>query len=336
MDEQQNDERPEEAAPEAEGEEAQSEAQGEAQAEGQGEAESETHAGEAPGAPPPPPPPGAGGPGQPPKGEAAPPQYGQYLTAEAYRVKGEMAALYVSVALMLLVLVVVVGLSCGIVLILVGISVAVIMVRQGQLLGSCVRVSDQQLREVHEAALVAADRLSMVLPPVFVKQDPVINAFALGFLSKQSVVLHSATVESLNQEELVSVIGHEFSHIKCGHTTWLALTGEAVAVPVVSELVSLFFLRWMRKAEYTCDRGGVLASRDLKASVCALAKVAVGKQLFEKMDLNRLFAQRMEVEADWISRCSEVLSTHPYIVKRIHALRDFHESDEYRRMTGTS
>jgi len=259
-----------------------------------------------------------------------------HIDADDFRVPHEKTVLYASVAALVLILVLLFGITLGLITIIVVIPVIIVKVLQGQLLGKCIKVSKGQLPDVYKAATLASERLCMKMPDVFVRQDPVINAYALGLLGKRSVVLHSATVESMTEEELISIIGHEFSHIKSGHTDWYVLTGSAVEkvkIPIISPIMAFIFMFWSRKAEYTCDRGGLLASRNLKAVVSALAKTTVGRELFDKLSLEHFFEQKTDVDTDNIAKLSESLSTHPYVVNRIHAVRDFHESDIYRRLT---
>jgi Zn-dependent protease with chaperone function len=218
---------------------------------------------------------------------------------------------------------------------LLGIAILV-KVQQSQYLGRAVKVQPYQFPEIHQAAQTAANRLAMTMPDVFLVQSPEINAFALGFLGrKKTVVLHSALVEAMSWDELVYVLGHEFAHIKCNHTSFSVLTNTVeniVRIPILSQVMGLIFLFWSRKCEYTCDRGGLLANQNLEASVTALAKLAVGKDLFHKMDLAALLQQKSEIERDGLSKLSEVFETHPYTIYRIHALQRFYDSVAYHRI----
>ena len=261
---------------------------------------------------------------------------GHPVQANDLRVPGETLALCLGLGLMGFVLLVLLRVTFGLILILVVLAILWLKLRQGQLLGQAVKVSEQQLPDVHAVACQAAEHLSMPMPDVFVVQNPVINAYALGFWGRKSVVLNSATVEAMTANELCSIIGHEFTHIKCRHTHWLVFTTlkDTVRVPIIADMLGFVLLNWSRKAEYTCDRGGLIANMDLDACITALAKVAVGKALFNKMDLNAFFAQRTNLSADDIARLGELLSTHPYIINRFHALRIFAEAQEWNKPGG--
>jgi len=252
--------------------------------------------------------------------------------ADDFRVKGEKTILYCSLALLWFILFSLMRLSFKAIFILLGLAVIWVKIKQGQLLGQSVKVTEEQLTDIYEISQRAAERLSMPMPDVFVTQHPVINAYALGFLGRKSIVLHSATIEAMSPSELRAIIGHEFSHIKCQHTHWLVFTHlkNMIRIPIVSEFIGFLFLYWSRKAEYTCDRGGLIACGDLHASISALAKVAVGKDLFNRMNMDAFFKQRDSLNEDDIAKLSERLSTHPYIVNRIYALQQFAQSDYYR------
>jgi Zn-dependent protease with chaperone function len=142
-------------------------------------------------------------------------------------------------------------------------------------------------------------------------------------------------VSGFTAGELAFIIGHELSHIKCNHTNLLVLTSAQNAfsgIPLVSYVLSLLYQFWSRKGEYTCDRGGLIACRDEKAAVSALAKLAVGPGLFKQLTLEEFLAQHMDIDQDEVAKISEAVVTHPYTVKRIRAIVKYHDSDEYRRL----
>lgn len=247
------------------------------------------------------------------------------LAPDNFRVSGETMSLLSGVLGLILVFLVLLRVTFGAILGLLVISVLWLKARQGQLLGHAVKVGPNQLPAVFEEARAAAENLCMPMPDVFVVQSPVINAFAMGFVGRKSVVLHSAIVEALEPDELAFVIGHEFTHIKASHTHWLIFTsiGDTIRLPIVSEALGFLLRGWSRRAEYTADRGGLIASQDLRAAIRAIAKLAVGPQLFDDLDINELLRQKDAVDADLVSKFGETLGSHPYIVNRVSALHDF-------------
>ncbi|MCY2987620.1 MAG: M48 family metallopeptidase [Planctomycetota bacterium] len=216
--------------------------------------------------------------------------------------------------------------------ILVAFTAIVVWVQQSQLIGGAVKVSPSQFPEINAAAELAAARLDMKRPDIFVHFSPVLNAAAIGCFGKKSVVLHSALVEAMSPKELLTIIGHEFTHIKCGHTTLLVLLNPAagIGIPVISHILQFVFRWWSRKAEYTADRGGLLASRDPTSVLSAFCKLAVGPELFKKMMIMDFIEQAGDLDRSRLAKLSETLMTHPYLVRRVHGIREFYASEAYR------
>jgi Zn-dependent protease with chaperone function len=260
-----------------------------------------------------------------------------HLDADEYRVEGEKATLRWGFAVLAILIVFATAATFGFALLAVVGAAIVVWIKQGQLLGQSAKVSKSQFPDLHQIVSNASGNLGIHPPPIFIEQNPSINAFAMGFLGTKSVVVHSATIEAMTPTELTFIVGHEFSHIKCGHTNMGVLTNSsgALQIPFVSWLLGLIFQAWSRKAEYTCDRGGLLACRDLKSAIAALCKISVGPTLFKQMNIDAFLQQHKLVAQSDMSRVGELLSTHPYLVKRIQALQDFYEGPEYRRLTSS-
>jgi len=149
-------------------------------------------------------------------------------------------------------------------------------------------------------------------------------------------VLNAALVDHLSELELLDVIGHECGHIQNDHavymTTLYLLTraGNTLlrwgARPAVLALNG-----WARRAEITCDRAGLLCTRDLDASVGCLVKLALGsRKLYSEVNLDEYLKQLDESRG--AGRFDELGRTHPYLPKRIAALRIFADTTFYRSL----
>ena len=110
---------------------------------------------------------------------------------------------------------------------------------------------------------------------------------------------------------------------------WRSVTGAdhsgAVTVPRFD---------WSRRAEYTSDRGGLIACRNLGAAVSAMGKLAIGPTLFESMDIDALLRQRDDLGGDVVARLSEKFAGHPFVVNRVGALRTFSETAYFKSVAG--
>jgi Zn-dependent protease with chaperone function len=260
------------------------------------------------------------------------------LDANEYRVAGEWAAFWTGLAILVLTMLLLVATGMWFLPpILILLAAIGVWVTQGQLLGGAVKVSRTQFPEIHAMAEQAAARLGMQQPDIFVRFSPEINACAMGVLGRKNLVLNSALVEAMDHDELQQVVGHELSHIKCGHTTLgVVLGSHSQAIPVISQVLSFVFLWWSRKAEYTCDRGGLIACRNPRSAILSMCKLAVGPELFKKMNVADFLNQQQDLDQNQVATLSETLIDHPYTVKRIRAIQVFYNSNEYRAIAGRS
>jgi Zn-dependent protease with chaperone function len=174
---------------------------------------------------------------------------------------------------------------------------------------------------------------------VYIVSSPSLNAATYGTDDDSFVLVHSALVDHLSDDELRSVIGHECGHIHNRHVVYLTamhmLTTLASAfVALVAQPALLALAGWSRRAEVTCDRAGLLCSKDLGVSTKALAKLALGStKLYEQLNLEAFLAQHEEGK-ETVGRYSELRQSHPFLPKRILALRVFAESEVFQRHAG--
>jgi Zn-dependent protease with chaperone function len=91
---------------------------------------------------------------------------------------------------------------------------------------------------------------------------------------------------------------------------------------------------WSRRAEVTCDRAGVLCAKNLEVGTRSLTKLALGSQkLYDQLNVDEFLAQHEEAQ-EGAGKYAEVFATHPWVSKRVLALRVFGESELFRRHVG--
>jgi Zn-dependent protease with chaperone function len=212
-------------------------------------------------------------------------------------------------------------------------------VGKAQLLGQAVKVGSRQFPRVHAVAAQCATTLGIPTPTLYVVNNPYLNAGTYGTNDDAFIVLHSALVDHFSDEELATVIGHECGHIHNNHVVYLTvlyyLSHMAGLVVRSVSLPALLALRaWSRRAEITSDRAAALCVGDLEAVVRALAKLALGSQkLYDQLNVEAFLEQYEEAQAT-VGRLTEVFATHPWLPKRLLALKYFAESRLFRRRTG--
>jgi Zn-dependent protease with chaperone function len=208
-----------------------------------------------------------------------------------------------------------------------------------QLLGHAVKVSERQFPRIHAIARRASETLGIATPQVFVVNNPTFNAATLGTNSDSFIMVHSALLEQYSDEELLTVIGHECGHIHNSHVAYLTalhyLTYMAgMFLPWVLQPALLALRTWSRRAEITCDRAGMLVVKDTLAAERAITKLAVGsRKLHEEFNVDA-FLEQHEESTHGIGKFMEVFATHPWLPKRVLAMRVFAQSQLYRTACG--
>jgi Zn-dependent protease with chaperone function len=210
-----------------------------------------------------------------------------------------------------------------------------------QLLGHAVKVSDRQFPRIYRITKQASDTLQITMPQVFIVNQPTFNAGTLGTNEDSFIMVHSALVDQYSDEELLTVIGHECGHIHNSHVAYLTalhyLTYMAgMFLPWILQPALVALRTWSRRAEITCDRAGMLVAKDQQAAERAITKLAVGsRKLYEEFNLDA-FLEQHEEGSQGIGRYMEVFATHPWLPKRVLAMRVFGDSQLYRKAIGAA
>ncbi|MEM1415358.1 MAG: M48 family metallopeptidase [Myxococcota bacterium] len=220
-------------------------------------------------------------------------------------------------------------------------------VLRNQFLGTTVRVGPKQLPGLHALAKSCAETLDVPLPTLYVVNDPRMNAFTFGTDKEAFIVLHSQLIDHMDETELKFVIGHEMGHVQNKHVVYgTALQILRSPVAVLSAVLRLLLpidaalrgalLAWARNAEITCDRAGLLCCGDLDAATRSFLKIACGStKLYAELDVDA-YLEQLEDGRKGVGRLGELGASHPYLPKRIQALRLFAESAYYQRALGES
>ncbi|HET6533519.1 MAG TPA: M48 family metallopeptidase [Actinoplanes sp.] len=216
-------------------------------------------------------------------------------------------------------------------------------------LANAVRVDHRQYPRVYQRFAEAAATLDVAeLPNLFVTQMPVISGQAIG-IDKPFIVISTAAVEKLDDEELRTLLGHEIGHVRSGHavyktimmilTRWAAsLSWLPVGAIALRAIITAMF-EWWRKAELSADRAGLLAAQDPAASTRLLMKLAGGGDLTQ-IDTAAFLEQAAEYEGGGDLRDSflklgmTAYSSHPVPVARAADLRRWIDAGEYARILG--
>src|SRR5204863_6659371 len=95
---------------------------------------------------------------------------------------------------------------------------------------------------------------------------------------------------------------------------------------------------WQRKAEFSCDRGGLLVVQDPQIAQTALVKLAgASKSLLPTVNIEEILKQADELndmDEELFVRAMKLyhnaFRTHPFPIIRIKELHNWSESNHYR------
>ncbi|HSG47682.1 MAG TPA: M48 family metallopeptidase [Longimicrobiales bacterium] len=180
---------------------------------------------------------------------------------------------------------------------------------------------------------------------LFVSQTPIVNAGAYG-MDKPFIILNSGMLIILNEDELKYILGHELGHIVSDHVLYRTMTVlliqlASMGFPVVgiaARAILVGLLEWQRKAEFSCDRAGLLAVQDPNVVMTGLMKLAGGGELKYDMNLDAFIRQAEDYRssgdvADQVFKVLNLLgATHPFPVLRVSELRTWIEAGAYDRI----
>jgi Zn-dependent protease with chaperone function len=212
-------------------------------------------------------------------------------------------------------------------------------VAKTELLGTSVQVNDQQFPRVFEATRTAGRMLRMEVPAVYVAPSSSgIKAQALGTNDDNYIVINSQLLEYLSDQELLSLIGHELGHIQNNHVLYATAlyyltNAAAMFVRWVVQPAIMTLQAWSRRAEITCDRAALLCTRDLDATLAALVKIALGLEGDDQVNIHAYLEDLPDTRRG-VGRYAELFRSHPYLPKRVQALRLFADSAYYLSARG--
>ena len=218
-----------------------------------------------------------------------------------------------------------------------------------------IRCGPNQYPTLYNIMRESAKVMDMPEPELYVSNNPFTNAFA-GGVERPYVTLRSSMIDTMTDEELYFIMGHELAHIKSQHVLYfsvgsllfplLDLLGRRTmgASDVATYALVLAFYEWSRQAEFSSDRGGLLVTQDLNVATRSLIKLAAGpSRLSHELNEEAFKDQaRAYQDADSLDKLGKFVLfatmgktlTHPMPVHRTQELERWKLTGAYDRILG--
>ncbi len=207
-----------------------------------------------------------------------------------------------------------------------------------QMLAGAVRIDEKQAPRLWRSYLEAAGRVDVDPPPLFIVQDPGMNAFAMG-AGAPMVGVTSGLLDGMGEREITGVLGHELTHVKLGHVLYRTIAilvingGLAILQRLLGIAGALLaplqvaLTRWYQMSELSADRGELLTTGSLETFVRTHMLLSGGNSRYlEEMDVAAFIDQANEAEqlrdGDLLLQITEMFNnnrrTHPLPAWRVH------------------
>ena len=214
-------------------------------------------------------------------------------------------------------------------------------------IASSILVSQQQLPDLHELLLDACKILDLEPPQLYIRQNPIPNAYTFAMRGKQPfIVIHTSLIELLTPDEIQAVIAHELGHLKCEHGVYLTLANLVVLAAnqlspwgtMLAQGLQTQLMEWVRCAEFTCDRAALLATQDPRIVMSVLMKLSGGSpSLAPQLNLDAFVAQARTYDQISSTELGELLKqaqtaqlSHPLPVLRAREIDRWSSSSNYQ------
>jgi len=220
-------------------------------------------------------------------------------------------------------------------------------------MATAVRCGPKQFHTLYDIMNECSDILDMPPPELYVSSNPFPNAFA-GGVERPYITIRSGMVDSLSDEQLYHLIGHELGHIKSGHLLYHTIA--RVLIPLLEAIgrrtfgvgdalgagLVLAFLEWSRQAEISADRSGLLCSQDFELSAKSNLLLCSGPTRLNHEASTEAFLDQSRAyqEMNAMDSIGKLLifffvgsqSTHPMPVHRTKELEKWYLAGDYERI----
>lgn len=216
-----------------------------------------------------------------------------------------------------------------------------------------VRCGPKQFPTLYEIFKESCHILDVPEPELYVTSNPFPNAMT-GGVERPFITIRSSIIDTLSDEQLFHLIGHELGHIKSGHLLYHSVGRMLIPLlqaigrrlPIIGDVAAIglvfAFYEWIRQSEISCDRAGLLVTQNFETSMYANLAITAGpNRLSHETNLDAFLDQaRAYQEAQPLDQIGKVLLyffytwsfTHPMSVHRAQQLEKWYRRGEFDKI----
>src|SRR5260370_27129654 len=208
-------------------------------------------------------------------------------------------------------------------------------VLEAKLRGHAIEINSENFPELKVVVMDVCQMLNYQKPiSAFVIKDGEINMILRRLFGRQSLWINSGLVEDMGDPatgaELIFLVGRFVGALKARHLRF----GEFMAIINNFEqltMINLFILPYLRSTVYSGDQIGVAVCGDVAASLRAMSKFLVGKDLADRLSIRATTAQAIRQQRTFFRFMSIVSSAYPHTTDRFLNLVRFSQTNQASR-----
>jgi hypothetical protein len=205
-------------------------------------------------------------------------------------------------------------------------------VLEARLRGSAIEVDDENFPELKAVVMDVCRMLDYRKPiSVFVIKDGEINLILRRLFGRQSLWINSGVVEAMGdpstRAELVFLVGRFVGALKARHLRFRELMAVINNFERLA-MINLFILPYLRSTVFSGDQIGVAVCGDMAASLRAMSRLLVGKDLADRLSIRATTAQAIRQQRTFFRFISIVSSAYPHTTDRFLNLVRFSQTKQ--------
>ena len=213
---------------------------------------------------------------------------------------------------------------------------------------SGVRLGPDQLPDVFEIGIKAARALGLPrMPELYISGEQMWEAMTLGAANDAFITLGSV-LTNFKEDDLLFVLAREMGHAAAGHGLWRAVvqfvSGKHAArsmmadgvlkylnpAKLVESAVDVPLMAWMRHAEITADRAGMLAMGKEDVGRRVLVQWTIRSfPLYARLNPAALERQLADAGTQTAQAAEWATTATPFIGPRLRLMHDFLASESF-------